>query len=104
VTAEAAAIAFTGGLRFLVPDFSTSETNVTYEELRRIMADVFECDPAVITPDATPETVPAWDSLRLLDLILALEQQAGVEISPERLQDMMSVPAILDIINEAAAA
>jgi acyl carrier protein len=77
---------------------------VTFEELRQIMADVFECDPSEITADATPDTVPAWDSLRLLDLILALEQQAQVEISPERLQDMMSVPAILEIVNESAPA
>jgi acyl carrier protein len=67
------------------------------------MADVFECDPSEITPDSTPETVTAWDSLRLLDLILALEHQEGVEISPDRLQDMMSVPAILEIVNGSAS-
>jgi len=71
-----------------------------FEELQLLMADVFCCDPAVITPDATPDSVAAWDSLRLLDLVLAIEQQAGIEISPDRLQDMMSVPAILAIINE----
>lgn len=77
---------------------------MTYEELRVVMADVFECDPSEITPDATPDTVSAWDSLRLLDLILALEQHTGVEISTERLQDMMSVPAILEIVNQSSAA
>ena len=46
----------------------------------------------------------AWDSLRLLDLILAIEQQAGIEISPDKLEEMMSVPAILQIINDANAA
>ena len=75
-----------------------------YPELRQLMADVFECDPALITPDATPDTVEAWDSLRLLDLILAIEQQARIEISPDRLEEMMSVPAILQIIHEAQAA
>lgn len=68
------------------------------------MADVFECDPAKIKPDSTPDTLEAWDSLRLLDLILAIEQQAQIEISPDRLEDMMSVPAILQIIEEAKAA
>lgn len=74
---------------------------MTFEDLRQLMADVFECDPAKITPDSTPDTVDAWDSLRLLDLILALEQQTGVEIDPDRLPDMMSVPAILQIVQEA---
>ena len=77
---------------------------VTFDELRQVMADVFECDPASITLDSTPDTVDAWDSLRLLDLILALEQQAGVEIDPDRLGEMMSVPAILAIVQDAKAA
>lgn len=77
---------------------------MTFEELRVLMADVFECDPAQITPDATPDTVAAWDSLRLLDLLLAIEQEANVEISPERIEEMMSVPAILAIVNDAPSA
>ncbi|MBP6878989.1 MAG: acyl carrier protein [Phenylobacterium sp.] len=77
---------------------------MTFEELRQLMADVFECDPSKITLDATPDTLEAWDSLRLLDLILAVEQRAGIEISPDRLEKMMSVPAILEIVNEAQAA
>jgi acyl carrier protein len=72
--------------------------------LRQLMADVFECDPARITPVSTPDSLEAWDSLRLLDLILAIEQQANIEISPDRLEEMMSVPAILRIIDEAQAA
>ena len=80
------------------------DTAVDFPELRQLMADVFECDPAIITLESTPDTVEGWDSLRLLDLILAIEQQAHVEISPDRLEDMMSVPAILQVINEAKAA
>jgi acyl carrier protein len=72
-----------------------------FSELQQLMADVFNCDPDLITPDSTPDTVEAWDSLRLLDLVLAIEQSAGIEISPDRLQDMMSVPAILEIIAES---
>lgn len=75
-----------------------------FAELRQLMADVFECDGELITPEATPDTVPGWDSLRLLDLILAIEQQAHIEISPDELEKMMSVPAILQIIRVAKAA
>ncbi|MBI1198289.1 MAG: acyl carrier protein [Phenylobacterium sp.] len=75
-----------------------------FAQLRQLMADVFECDPSLITPDSTPDTLEAWDSLRLLDLVLAIEQEAHVEISPDRLEEMMSVPAILEIIREAETA
>jgi acyl carrier protein len=77
---------------------------VEFAELRQLMADVFECDPAKIMLDSTPDTLAAWDSLRLLDLILAIEQQADIEISPDRLEEMMSVPDILKVIDEAKAA
>jgi len=77
---------------------------VEFAELRQLMADVFECDPAKITLESTPDTLEAWDSLRLLDLILAIEQQADIEISPDRLEEMMSVPAILKVIAETKGA
>ena len=77
---------------------------MNFAQLRQLMADVFECDPSKITPDATPDTLEAWDSLRLLDLVLAIEQEAGIEISPDRLAEMVSVPVILDIIREAQRA
>ncbi len=75
-----------------------------FPELRQLMADVFECDLAKIKPDSTPDTLEAWDSLRLLDLILAIEQQARIEISPDRLEEMVSVPTILQIISQSKAA
>ena len=68
------------------------------------MADVFEIDLADIKPDSTPDNVDSWDSLRLLNLILAFEQEFGVEVAPDQLQYMMSVPEILRILNAAAAA
>ncbi len=77
---------------------------MNFAQLRQLMADVFECDPSKITPDATPDTLEAWDSLRLLDLVLAIEQEAGIEISPDRLEEMVSVPVILDIVREAQRA
>ncbi|HEY1930298.1 MAG TPA: acyl carrier protein [Caulobacteraceae bacterium] len=75
-----------------------------FPQLRQLMADVFECEPPLIQPDSTPDTLEAWDSLRLLDLVLAIEQEAHIEISPDRLEEMMSVPAIMAIIAEAEAA
>lgn len=72
-----------------------------FPHLQRLMADVFECDVHLITEDSTPDTVEAWDSLRMLDLILVIEQETGVEISPERLEEMTSVPAILAVVQDA---
>jgi acyl carrier protein len=77
---------------------------VEFAELRQLMADVFECPPAAITPDSTPDSVPSWDSLRLLYLVLEIEKHARIEISSDDLEKMVSVPAILQIIEQAHAA
>jgi acyl carrier protein len=77
---------------------------VEFAELRQLMADVFECDPAAITPDSTPESVASWDSLRLLYLVLEIEKHACIEISSDELEKMISVPAILRIIEQAHVA
>jgi acyl carrier protein len=74
---------------------------VEFEELRQLMADVFECDPAKITPESTPSDLEEWDSLRLLNLILAIEQQAGIELPTDDLTEMVSVPSILKMIRDA---
>lgn len=76
---------------------------MTFEELQQLMADVFECEPDAITLESTPDTIDAWDSLRLLDLLLALEQQTKLQFDPDRLGEMLSVPAILAIIADAKA-
>jgi acyl carrier protein len=75
-----------------------------FVQLRELMADVFECDPDRITPESTPDTLERWDSLRLLDLVLAIEQETGIEISPDRLEEMITVSAILAIYSEAEGA
>ncbi|OXE35925.1 MAG: acyl carrier protein [Phenylobacterium zucineum] len=68
------------------------------------MSDIFGCLPRDITPDSTPDTIEAWDSLRMLDLLLIIEQEAGVEIDPDRVGEMITVPAILEIVNSTLEA
>ncbi|MEW5769644.1 MAG: acyl carrier protein [Pseudomonadota bacterium] len=72
-----------------------------FEDLQGVMADVMEVEPEAITPEATPDDIDTWDSLRLLELVLAIEKNFGVSLPADRIQDMISVPAILAIIAEA---
>jgi acyl carrier protein len=51
--------------------------------------------------DSTPDTIESWDSLRLLNLILAFEKEFNIEIQIEQLPLMLSTPKILEILNEA---
>jgi acyl carrier protein len=48
------------------------------DRIRRILADVLDLDPSAIGDDASPETFDQWDSLRHMNLLVALEEEFGV--------------------------
>ncbi len=76
---------------------------MTFPELQALMADVFEVSPSAISETSTPDYIAAWDSVRLLERLLALEKQHGVMISPSEIPSLMSVGAILATANKKAA-
>jgi acyl carrier protein len=60
------------------------------EALREIMAQVFQIDADTITADTSPETVERWDSLKHMQLIMALEDEFGVEFPDDAIPEMLS--------------
>jgi acyl carrier protein len=64
------------------------------DDLRRVLADVFELSPAEIPDDASTETLANWDSLRQLELMLALELDFGVRLDTETMLELTSAEAI----------
>jgi acyl carrier protein len=64
------------------------------EQVRRVMADVFEVDPAELPDHVTSQDLEQWDSLRHLELMLELEREFGVEISSEAMPELLSLDAV----------
>jgi acyl carrier protein len=67
--------------------------------VRRIFADVFQLPLEQIAPHSSPETIPAWDSLQHLNLVLALEEEYHVQFTPEEIERMLSVEIAAEILN-----
>lgn len=61
---------------------------------------MFGEDIAVITAETSPKTLESWDSLQHLNLVLALEESFGVQISPEEADSMTSIGAIAQILDQ----
>lgn len=59
--------------------------------VKRIMSDIFSVPVERITLESSPDTIDAWDSLQHLNLMLALEQEFGLEIAPEEMERLVSV-------------
>jgi acyl carrier protein len=68
------------------------------EEVRQTVAEVFALDADAVTAETSAETLPAWDSMGHLNLILATEQRFGVMFDPEEVPKLISVQALADAI------
>ncbi len=73
------------------------------ERLKGVMADLFGCAPEEIPDDADPETLAGWDSLRQVELMLALEREFDVRIPTEAMLELVSLERIDGYLSEHAA-
>jgi acyl carrier protein len=73
------------------------------ERLKYVVADVFDCAFEDVPDDADPDTLAGWDSLRHLEMMLALETEFGVRIPTETMLELSSLEKIEDYLCEHAA-
>lgn len=73
------------------------------ERLRRIISEQLGVEEAQVTPNASFEEDLNADSLDLVELIMSLEEEFGVEISEEDAEGIRTVGDASDYIREHAA-
>ena len=54
-------------------------------------SDLFGVPADRIGPASSPQTIETWDSIQHLNLVLALEERFGLQLSPEEIEQMRSV-------------
>ena len=64
----------------------------------RIVSEGFGVPSDTIDKDSSPDSIPLWDSVSHVHLILALESEFGVELSPEDSMEMLSISLILKVL------
>lgn len=70
------------------------------QRLASVFSSVFGMDASRLMPDDSYETIPDWDSVNHINLILALEAEFAVEFDPGAIAEMNSVPAIRGFLQE----
>ncbi len=70
------------------------------ENVRRIVSDVFEIPEEQVKADSSPDNVETWDSIHHLNMVLALEQEFGVQFTPEEIEQLLSVELIVALVEE----
>jgi len=74
-----------------------------FERVRGIAADVLQVDQASVTAESSPQSIDSWDSVQHLNLVLALEEQFGVQFEPDEMDGMKSIGAIAHLLSGKAA-
>lgn len=70
------------------------------DKLRHVMATMLKVDAAEIGLDSSMDNVPGWDSLRHMNLVLALEEEFGVLIPDEEAGNITSYKLIKIVLED----
>ena len=68
-----------------------------FGRIQETLADVLNLPREQITMQSSPDTIEAWDSLKHLDLVLALEQEFRLQFSPEEIAEMTSAELVVAV-------
>jgi acyl carrier protein len=71
--------------------------------LKGVMATVLGVPVEAIGPDASQDNLKSWDSLKHMNLVLALEETFGVQIPDEDAAEITSYALIRLVLQELVA-
>lgn len=74
------------------------------ERTRQLVAEVFGLPLESVTRATSHETVEEWDSLSVLNILMSVEAEFGVAISPEEAANFVSVDKILATLESKGVA
>jgi acyl carrier protein len=69
-------------------------------KLKQVMATLLSVDVTTIDSKASMDTIPTWDSLRHMNLVLALEEEFRVSIPDEDVGNITSYKLIKLVLEE----
>ena len=69
-------------------------------KLKQTLSRVLGVSEDTIDDDSSMDTLPAWDSVMHLNLILVLEEQFGVSFTEEQSFEIVSYPLIKLVLEE----
>lgn len=70
------------------------------DRVRRVVADIFDLPLETVDSSTSRDTVEGWDSMNLVNLMLAVESEFDIVLEVDDVQDLLSVPLIVAVLKE----
>ena len=80
------------------------EDNALINRLTPILRDIFENDDLELYREMTARDVDAWDSLSNIRMLVAVEQELGIQFNTAEIAGLPDLGALLDVIREHLSA
>jgi acyl carrier protein len=66
--------------------------------LTEIFHAVFDQDDLTLTPTLTAKDVPGWDSFKQIEIIIAIEERYGIELTSKEIDALHNVGDLIAIV------
>jgi acyl carrier protein len=77
--------------------------DVVIDKVIALVAEELGVEPGQLPHDATLNVYERWDSLNHISIILALEEEFGVEVNEDTIRQLNSIPAIMKHLQKRTA-
>ncbi len=68
------------------------------DRVKKVISEVFNIDIELINNESSPDNIESWDSLKHMNLIVALEEEFEIEFNDEEIVDSMNYALIVNIL------
>ena len=68
------------------------------DELTELLRDIFAAPDLTVTPATAAADVPGWDSMKQIEINIAVEERYGIRLSAREVDAMRSVGDLIDLI------
>ncbi len=68
------------------------------DKVCRVVATIMGVPAGGVNEDSSPASLPAWDSLRHMKLILAIEEAFGLQLADDEIVSMTNVRSIVALL------
>ena len=72
----------------------------TLEKVKKVVVDQLSVDESLVTPEASFTADLGADSLDTVELVMAFEEEFGLEIPDEAAEKLTTVGKVIDYINQ----